>query len=450
MITEKGNSLKHYYEIFGLEEGASLEEIIARWLKFRKQFQLTPEKNDGADKRLKEIKEINEAYRVLKASVPPADEFDLEEDLKKVMARQAGRKAEKKKMVILSSSILAICLIIGASFLILTRSPLTVQLPSTTQSDPNRATRGSIEGPAAISPLESKTPLMVTKIAPQEPNKTAISEVAPPVPISKESPTAFPSGAGEAEEREKLSTRLNLKPAPSVEAAKVIPQEPSKKVVPEGAGPFLPTPPALKRTPPVDVAGVVPQEKTKATIPESSKPASISEEPPAVSIPPLPSPALIPGPLAEEAQVVLQEQSKIEITQSAKIASLPLPPSPFASEREISQFFENYVSRYNSKSVEGLISFFSPKAIQNQKNNLEKIRKIFDHFFDQMETIEYQIVINKIELQQNNLEVRGQYQLEGVVAKGEKRQNWKGQIRWVLVRENGALKILSLDYQPQK
>jgi hypothetical protein len=204
----------------------------------------------------------------------------------------------------------------------------------------------------------------------------------------------------------------------------------------------------LKPAPPVEAAKVVPQEPSKATIPESFKP--VSEEPPAVSIPPPIPRVLKPGPLAEEAQVVPQEQSKINIPEGAKIASLPSPPSALASEREVLQFFQSYVNRYNSKSIDGFISFFSPQAIQNQKDTLEKIRKIYGNFFDRMETVQYRIAINKIEPRQNNVEVRGQYQLEGVVAKGGKKQNWKGQIRWVLVRENGALRILSLDYEPQK
>jgi hypothetical protein len=303
---------------------------------------------------------------------------------------------------------------------------------------------------------------MITKLAPQEPSKTAISEDAPPVPISKEPPTGFVSKAREAKVREKPPTPPALKPAPRVEAAKVVRKEPSKATIPESSKPVPiskeppvvsippPTPPALKPAPRVEVAKVVPQEPSKATIPESSKPVPISKEPPAVSIPPPTPPALKPAPLAEEAKVVPLEQSKINIPESAKIASLPSPPSTLASEREVLQFFESYVDRYNSKSIENFISFFSPKAIQNQKDNVEKIRKIYDNFFDQMETVQYQIAINKIDPQQNSVEVRGQYQLEGIVSKGRKKQNWKGQVRWVLVRENGAFKILSLDYQPQK
>ena len=375
MLTEKGNSLKEYYKILGLEEEASLEEITARWLEFKKQFQLSPEKHNGADK---QIREINEAYRILKASVPPSDEFNFEKYLKEgVLARKAQIKAARKKRIILSSSILAICLIGGASFFILTRSPGTVQLPSTTQTDPNRIGRGSIEQTTALPPLESKTPVMIAKIAPQEPSKTAIPEGAPPVPISKESPSAS-----------------SLKTTLPVEVARVVSREPSKTAVPETARPVPASPPALKPAPPVEVAKVVPQEPSKTTAP-------------------------------------------------------PLPPGP-PSEGEVRQFLGRYINSYNNKSIDGLISFFSPKAIQNQKDDLDKIRKTYDKFFDQMETVQYQIAINKIEPQQSSVEVRGQYQLEGVALKGRKKYNWKGQIRWVLVRENGALKILSLDYQPQK
>jgi hypothetical protein len=409
MLTEKRNSLKDCYYILGLEEGASLEEITARWLEFKKQFQLTPEAHNESDNRMKEI---NEAYRILKVSIPPAYEFDLGKYRKKVyQAREAERRAaEKKKRIIFLSIILAICVISGVSFFILTRSPRTDQLPSATQADPNRQTRGPIEEPAALAPLESKTPMMITEIAPQEPSKTVTSEDSFPVPISKEPPPVFVIEDRGAKGKEES-----------------------------------PKPPASKPAPPVETVKVMPQEPRQSAIHESSKP--ISEEPSPVSIP---LPVLKATPLAGEAQVLPQGQSRIKIPEGAKIASLPSPPSALANKREVLQFFQNYVNRYNSKSLTAFISFFSPKAIQNHKDPFEKIRKIYSDFFNRMETVQYRIAINKIEPRQTTVEVRGQYQIEGVVAKGEKKQNWKGQARWVLVRENGALKILSLDYEPQK
>jgi len=131
-------------------------------------------------------------------------------------------------------------------------------------------------------------------------------------------------------------------------------------------------------------------------------------------------------------------------------ASQSVPPSAIASESEVRQFFDAYVKRYNRKDLEGIMASFSASAIQNHKTDIGRIRKIYETFFDQMETVQYRITIKKIEPQQNSIEVRGQYELEGVLRKGRKEQNWKGQICWVLVREDGILKILSLEYEPQK
>ena len=136
--------------------------------------------------------------------------------------------------------------------------------------------------------------------------------------------------------------------------------------------------------------------------------------------------------------------------EKKQIASLPpAPPSAIASEREVRQFLDSYAKRYNLKDLEGIIASFSTRAIQNQRDDLGRIRKSYETFFEQMETVQYRVTINEIKPQQNTVEVRGQYQLEGLVLKGRKKEIWKGQVRWVLVREEEVLKILTLDYQPQ-
>jgi DnaJ-class molecular chaperone len=106
--------MKDYYETLGLEEGVSLEEITARWIELKKQYQSAPEKDKESDKI---IKEINGAYRKLKESVPPSVAFDLEHYREKeaIRSRRAERnRVEKKRSkVILSSAVLVIALFIG-------------------------------------------------------------------------------------------------------------------------------------------------------------------------------------------------------------------------------------------------------------------------------------------------------------------------------------------------
>ena len=285
--------------------------------------------------------------------------------------------------------------------------------------------------PATPPPLKTAPPIEVTKkVVPQEPSKKIVAEAARPVP------PALPAA----------------RPAPLVEVAKEVPREPIKPVVPQT--PVPPTP--LRPAPPVEVVKEVSPEASKTVIPEAPRPVppmppveavkQVPPEPikttiPEIAKPVSPPPAVRPAPPVEVAKVVPQEPSK---------TTAPPPPSGPPSDGEVRQFLGRYVSSYNNQSTEGLISFFSPRAIQNKKDTLEKIRKTYDSFFDQMEAVQYRITINEIKPQQNSVEVRGQYQLDGVLMNTRKKVNWKGQIRWVLVREDGDLRIVSLDYQPQK
>jgi hypothetical protein len=100
--------------------------------------------------------------------------------------------------------------------------------------------------------------------------------------------------------------------------------------------------------------------------------------------------------------------------------------------------------------IEGFLSLFSSKAIQNQKDGPEEIRKIYINFFNQGKEVRYHIQDMKSEIYQNSLEVRARYEIEQILKMGGEKKVWRGNIRWVLGKENGVLRILSIDYQHQK
>jgi ketosteroid isomerase-like protein len=127
----------------------------------------------------------------------------------------------------------------------------------------------------------------------------------------------------------------------------------------------------------------------------------------------------------------------------------PIPP-PLATKEEINQFFTAYVDRYTQKDINGFLSFFSLKAIQNQKEGLEEIRKNYTNFFNQSLALKYFIEEMGQEIYQNAVEVKARYVINQVLKGDGKEREWSGPIRWVLVKEDGALKILSLDYQHMK
>jgi hypothetical protein len=128
----------------------------------------------------------------------------------------------------------------------------------------------------------------------------------------------------------------------------------------------------------------------------------------------------------------------------------PKPSSLIAREEEVMQFFADYAERYTRKDLDGLLSLFSSKAVQNQRDGFNEIKKMYSDFFDKSRELRYHIEGMKIDIYQNAVETRGRYQVDQIVKKRGKKKVIKGDIHWILVRENGALKIRYLDYGNEK
>jgi len=125
-------------------------------------------------------------------------------------------------------------------------------------------------------------------------------------------------------------------------------------------------------------------------------------------------------------------------------------PSLLAKEEEVKQFFSNYADRYRQRDINGFLSFFSSRAVHNQKDGFERIRSIYAQFFSESEALRFQVEGMKTEIYQNRAEVKARFQVEQTLRKASQEKVWKGNIRWVLVKEEGRLKIVSLDYQNDK
>jgi hypothetical protein len=150
-------------------------------------------------------------------------------------------------------------------------------------------------------------------------------------------------------------------------------------------------------------------------------------------------------------QVGKVEESKPAVKEPAPIAkaATPVPPIafiPFAKEEEVRHFFANYIALYNRRDIDNFLSLFSSKAIQNQKDGLEEIRRIYTQFFNQSQELRYRMEEMKIEMYQNAVEVKARYELHQLPKKGREEKIYRGFIRWVLVKENETLKVRFLDY----
>jgi curved DNA-binding protein CbpA len=124
-------------------------------------------------------------------------------------------------------------------------------------------------------------------------------------------------------------------------------------------------------------------------------------------------------------------------------------PSLIATEGEVENFFAEYRERYARKDLEGLFSLFSSRAVENGRLGFEEMKKIYSDFFDKSEELRYQMEDTRIQIFQNAVEVWCLYKIEQTAKKGGKENVWWGDIRWILIRENGNLKVRFLDYKPR-
>jgi ketosteroid isomerase-like protein len=114
------------------------------------------------------------------------------------------------------------------------------------------------------------------------------------------------------------------------------------------------------------------------------------------------------------------------------------PRGLVATAEEIRQFFANYIERCAQKDIGGLLALFSHRAVQNQRDGFDEIRRMYSDLFNQSQELRYHMEDTGIGIYQNAVIVRARCRVDQILKKG---RAWKGQVRWILVRENGALKI---------
>ena len=504
--------MKDYYEILGVKEDASGEEIEARVFELAKRYSFNLKEGGQANERIKEIKE---AYEILK-NPSTRKEYDAERALKrsileKFHQRRRERDIYHRKRLIIPAGIVVLFLVVGF-FLFKMASVTTHQKPITPISPPVP----EVESPASISkPVPSEIPKAPDKKTSQTiPEQiTKSQETISPVaklpekeleakekiaeealkteqPISKEVPrTEEPKPATieprpatayvpvpEKVQKSEVAAVIETK-KPEITQNKV-PKEVPKEVLKEARK--EPPKEPLKEVPKQvtkEVSPVLPKERIKTTleeppvpqpsppkagmVTEREKPKPTPKEVPKEVSQPLPKEerktvpqAPVPQPSAPQPTKVTDQKSQVAQIFSAKpsppTAAIPPMPHPFViKENEITEFLAKYVDRYKQRDIEGFLSFFSPLAIQNQKDRIEKIREMYSKQFERYESFNYQLKNPKMKILENSVKVRASYEIEQFSKKGETKQ-LRGDIEWELIKEGKELKVLTIEYKPEK
>lgn len=448
--------MKDYYKSLDVRETASAGEIRARWIELMRE--LHPDGKREGEAESPRLKEINEAYGVLKHSSTRA-----EYDLRRAYYRR--KRTSLLRKMILPPGILIAFLIFGLIYSKRTEVPL---LPDSTSPSARGSINRDVNAPSpplmgdnrASNDIKLPNDLNSTKNSPPILNGKDSTTARKP-PLSGEKDRKFPAPSthrsitvahlSSAADQKKQSARP--KPPARIresETSASVPKAIPRPIVEDGdiklrelnsAKPLHPLRDIKASSTPGKSESAVPAQNTGAQTshvrnPEDRESMDSLEESGTKTDPNNTSISVSHLLIAPNSSIGVEGQ----IAQSK-------PPSLIATEEELRKFLALYIAQYTQKDIDGFQSLFSPRAIQNGKHGSDEIRKIYSAFFDQSQELRYRLDDTRIEIYQNAVHVKAHYEVNQRLKKGMGKKVWRGDIRWILVRENGVLKIRYLDYK---
>ena len=116
------------------------------------------------------------------------------------------------------------------------------------------------------------------------------------------------------------------------------------------------------------------------------------------------------------------------------------------TEEEARKFLDEYIVRYNRMDIDAFMTLFSKEATENRMFPYADIYEIYRKNFSNSTSLSYNLKIYFIQPYTRSAFVSGRYEVvQSLKPKGQ--QNiFRGNIQWHLVREEGSLKIMEIDY----
>ena len=114
------------------------------------------------------------------------------------------------------------------------------------------------------------------------------------------------------------------------------------------------------------------------------------------------------------------------------------------TQNEVRLFIDQYTQAYELGDIDKFMSFYSKSAVENKSLRYDEIRNGYQKNF-QDSRYTYSLSDPLVEKSNGNVILTGNYLIKKII--GEPLGGiTQGRIRWTLTRENGALKILTADY----
>lgn len=388
--------MKDYYKILGVKPTASPEETHARWIELMRKYH--PDRGIEQGPEVERVREINEAYGVLKDSTSRG-----QYDLKRAYQRKKRRLYLQR--IVTPPAIVIILLILGLIYL--------------------QRSRGAL-------PAKSRLPSLRTSIR-IEPN--------PPFPREHRiNPTHQTDEIDDIDQMDQIDER------DQINQTNQSTPDPTSGLKERKASPlFAKAKASVKGNNAAPLANQPSHAKKFSTFNQRNQMNEIDQR----------------HEMDQKHQIDEMNQTN-EIDQRDQINQIIVQfkeGSSVVTEKEVKQFLEDYRERYTRKDIDGFMSLFSAQAVQNGRDGFNEIKKMYSDSFEQSQELQYYLEDVKIDIYQDALVsgifhkhtvlVDARYRVNQVL-KEDKRRVWEGDIRWVLLRENGVLKILYLDYKQRK
>jgi hypothetical protein len=115
------------------------------------------------------------------------------------------------------------------------------------------------------------------------------------------------------------------------------------------------------------------------------------------------------------------------------------------NEQEVRLFIDEYVKRFARMDLEPYMALFSLRAVENRALPYADIREAYRKTIQISHSIQYEADILTIQPHLEGTLVSGRYRLTQAF-KGRGVRRIEGNIQWLLIREDGTLKIREINY----
>jgi hypothetical protein len=124
----------------------------------------------------------------------------------------------------------------------------------------------------------------------------------------------------------------------------------------------------------------------------------------------------------------------------------PFESPPAVTEGEAQRFIDEYVDQYVKMNIDAFMTLYSRGAIENRMLTYADIRELYRMTLDNSESLKYDLKISAIHTYKEGTAVVGYYEVIQALKGSPYKKVYKGDIQWELVRENGTLRIMEINY----